>query len=284
MGERVCRSGERRRPLRTNRCSATFSTMRIEGWNGIIGGPRWWARALSFAALVGALLALLGPYGSYFNDLSLRLIDWITILLLGTAILGLAIPPMLRWGTRTGLPRPFAFVVALAVAAVPTAFMSKTVSQFFWAWHVAKYRWTDWYLQTLLLTVVTVALWAAVEIARALWHNNALPLTPGGSDVPLGDVICLQMEDHYVRVHRDAGSRLELMPLREAIRRYGRHGGLQVHRGWWVAGDAVDGAERDLRNWRLRLRNGLVVPIARNRISDARARGWLGKSLEQRSL
>jgi LytTr DNA-binding domain len=252
--------------------------MRIEGWNGIIGGPRWWARALSFAALVGALLALLGPYGSYYNDLSLRLINWVAILLLGTVILGLAIPPLLRWGAWTGLPRPFVFVAALAVAAVPMALMARTVSQFFWAPHVARYRWTDWYLQTVLLTFVIIALWAAVEITRAFRRRETVPSAPTRSNAAPGDVICLQMEDHYVRVHRDAGSRLELMSLDEAIRRYGRRDGLQVHRSWWVACDAVDGAERDVRNWRLRLRNGLVVPIARHRVSDARARGWLGKS------
>jgi LytTr DNA-binding domain len=249
--------------------------MRIEGWDGIIGGPRWWARALSFAALVGALLALLGPYGSYYNALSLRLIDWIVILLLATVILGLAIPPLLRCGTWAGLPRPFVFVAALAVAAVPTAVIARTVSQFFWARHVAEYRWTDWYLQTFLLTLIVIALWATVEIARSMSRYEAAP-APTGSNAPPGDVICLQMEDHYVRVHCGTGSRLELMPLREAIRRYGGRQGLQVHRSWWVAGDAVAGVERDARNWRLRLRNGLVVPIARNRIREVRARGWLG--------
>jgi hypothetical protein len=252
--------------------------MRIEGWDGAIGGARWWARALSFSALVGALLALLGPYGSYYNDLSLRLFDWITILLLGTVIFGVAIPPMLRWGTGAGLPRPFVFVVALAVAAIPVAFISKIVSEFFWARHVTEYRWLDWYLQTVLLSFVTIALWTGLEIVRSIGRHEAIPSAPAGSDTPIGDVICLQMEDHYVRVHRDTGSTLELMPLHEAIRRYGRRDGLQVHRSWWVAGDAVDRAERDVRNWRLLLRNGLVVPIARNRISDARARGWLGIS------
>jgi hypothetical protein len=250
--------------------------MRIEGWNGNIGGPRWWARALSFAALVGALLALIGPYGTYYNDLSLRLVDWITILLLAVVILGLAVPPMLRWGTRAGLPRPFVLVAVLAVAAIPTAFMARIVAQFFWARHVAGYRWTDWYLQTLLMTFIVVALWAAVEIARSVWRDETAPPAAVGPEMPVGNIICLQMEDHYVRVHRDDGSRLELMPLGEAIRRYGRRDGLQVHRSWWVASDAVDGVERDSRNLRLRLRNGLIVPIARNRISDARARGWLG--------
>ncbi len=61
------------------------------------------------------------------------------------------------------------------------------------------------------------------------------------------------------------------MSMKEAITRYGK-GGLQVHRSWWVAADAVIDAERDGRNWRLRLSNGLIVPVARNRIAATRAR------------
>jgi DNA-binding LytR/AlgR family response regulator len=83
------------------------------------------------------------------------------------------------------------------------------------------------------------------------------------------------MEDHYVRVHRPGGSTLELMPLQDAISRYGR-GGLQVHRSWWVAADAVVDAERYGRNWRLRLSNGLVVPVARNRVAAVRRRSLIG--------
>jgi len=91
-------------------------------------------------------------------------------------------------------------------------------------------------------------------------------------------VLCLQMEDHYVRVHRASGSSLELMPLHEAVRRFGAADGLQVHRSWWVAAAAVTQAERDMRNWRLRLTNGTTVPVARNRIAAIRARGWLDSS------
>jgi hypothetical protein len=72
------------------------------------------------------------------------------------------------------------------------------------------------------------------EIARSVLRHDAV-LISTRSEVPPSNVICLQMEDHYLRVHHDAGSRLELMPLREAIRRYGRRDGLQVHRSWWVA-------------------------------------------------
>jgi hypothetical protein len=89
-------------------------------------------------------------------------------------------------------------------------------------------------------------------------------------------MLCLRMEDHHVRVRRVSGSSLELMPLREAIERFGGGvDGAQIHRSWWVAARAVAGAERDARNWRLRLTNGLTAPVAHNRIAEARARGWI---------
>ena len=87
------------------------------------------------------------------------------------------------------------------------------------------------------------------------------------------------MEDHYLRIHRLAGSTLELLPLRETIGCFGGADGLQVHRSWWVAAQAVAGAERDARNWRLRLTNGLTVPVARNRVTEARIRGWIGEEV-----
>ncbi len=45
------------------------------------------------------------------------------------------------------------------------------------------------------------------------------------------DVICLQMEDHYVRAHSSGGSALHLMTLSDAMARTTRPG-LQVHRSW----------------------------------------------------
>jgi hypothetical protein len=249
--------------------------MRVEGWNGAIGNVQWWARALTFSVMIGAIIALLGPYGSYYNDLSLRLIDWIVVLLLDTIVLGVAVPPVVRISTAAGLPRAFSFGIAILIGAIPAAAVSAAVSKFFWGPHVTEYRWHDWYLQTLLLTVIVVLLWAVAEIVRVSHANSAAAPAVETARESSGNVICLQMEDHYVRIHRDGGSVLELMPLREAIRRYGRPDGLQVHRSWWVASGAVASAGRDVRSWRLTLRNGLIVPVARNRIGDARRRGWL---------
>ncbi|AWN55345.1 hypothetical protein DK412_01585 [Methylobacterium sp. 17Sr1-1] len=90
------------------------------------------------------------------------------------------------------------------------------------------------------------------------------------------DILALQMEDHYVRVHTRKGSALVLMPLRQAVQEVGHRPGLTVHRSWWVARDAVTGWRRDGRNIRLVLVGGLDVPVARARLVAAREAGLVG--------
>ena len=83
------------------------------------------------------------------------------------------------------------------------------------------------------------------------------------------------MEDHYVRVHAHAGSRLVQATLSQAIAALGGREGLQVHRSWWVASRAVVRAEAHGRNLRLRLANGVVAPVARSAVPTVRAAGWI---------
>ncbi len=254
--------------------------MRIESWNGELGGARWWARALSFAAVVGALLGVVGPFGSFLNaGLLIRVLYWAGTIVGGTVIAGLVIPLTMRLGNRIGLPRLFTLAVATFIVAVPIGGMSWMAGHWLWAWQIARVGPAEWYGQTLMTCAGVIVLWTLVELARESMRTTVsadIPVTvspprPGGPD----PVLCLQMEDHYVRVHRHSGSKLELLPLQEAIARYGGAPGLRVHRSWWVADAAIARAERDARNWRLRLTNGLAVPIARNRVAEARTLGWV---------
>jgi hypothetical protein len=253
--------------------------MRIEGWNGEIGDPRWWARALGFAAVLGVLLGVAGPFGSYLNAAPLRIFDHVAMMLAGTALAGFLIPLQLRAGLKLGLPRLFALGVGIVTTALPISVLSAMVAHSLWPAHVANFGAADWYFQALLVEGSVVGLWLLLETARNVWGTEApadpKPMTSAAREG--GAAICLQMEDNYVRVHRESGSSLELMPLHGAIKRYGQTEGLQVHRSWWVAAAAVRGAERDQRNWRLRLANGLRVPVARNRIAAVRARGWINE-------
>jgi hypothetical protein len=253
--------------------------MRIDDWNGEIGGPRWWARAMSFAAVMGALLGVLGPYGSYLNGgVVSRTLYWIGMILLGTAIVGVLVPLLFRLATRMGLPKLFSVIVAILIAAVPVSIVSAVICRAVWGAIVAHLTWIDWYSQAALTSAIIIGLWVLLELALdARRKTEGAVLAPPASRMaePSGPVLCLQMEDHYVRIHRPSGSTLELLPLHEAIGRFGGADGLQVHRSWWVSAEAVAGAERDSRNWRLRLTNGLTVPVARNRVTEARTRGWI---------
>ena len=253
----------------------------MESWNGKIGGPGWWARALSFAGMLGLLLGIVGPFGSYLNgDVLIRIADWTGMMLVGTVIAGLVVPLVVRVSSGFGLPRAFALAAALILSAVPISVVSAFVARTIWPWQTAALRPMDWFGQTLLVEICVVGLWLVVESARKQWPVDE-PLASvevaavPGEQPSIDPVLCLQMEDHYVRVHRASGSILELMTLADAIIRYGAADGLQVHRSWWVASEAVQKGERDARNWRLRLRNGLLVPVARNRISTVRRRGWI---------
>lgn len=255
--------------------------MRIESWNGELGGPRWWARALSFAAVTGALLGVVGPFGSFLNaGVLVRIFYWAGTIVGGTVIAGVLIPLLMRLGNSLGLPKLFTLGVTTVVVAAPIGGMSWIVGHQVWPWQIARVSPVEWYGQTLMTVAGITALWALIELAReALSKPSPAEITSPAARAPRAGaadpVLCLQMEDHYVRVHRLSGSKLELLPLQDAIVRFGGAGGLQVHRSWWVAGVAVAGSERDARNWRLRLTNGLAVPVARNRVAEARALGWI---------
>jgi LytTr DNA-binding domain len=252
--------------------------MQFEGLNGEFGGPRWWARALSFAAIIGVLMGVIGPFGSYLNPMPLRVLDQLVMTVSGTVLAGTLIPLQLRFGRRFGLPLFFVLAVAIVVTAAPIAALSALVATLIWPWNTRGYHVSNWYFEALLMLTALLALWLILEAAMHTWRGASeakagVICAPSGTAV--GPALCLQTEDNYVRVHREHGSSLELMPLHEAIVRFGQADGLRVHRGWWVAAVAVLGAERDARNWRLKLVNGLRAPVARNRVFEARARGWI---------
>jgi hypothetical protein len=89
------------------------------------------------------------------------------------------------------------------------------------------------------------------------------------------DIIALEMEDHYVRVHTALGSALVLMRLRDAMALVGEIEGMQVHRSWWVARHAVEDVLRDGRNVRLKLARGIEAPVARAQVATLREARWI---------
>lgn len=248
---------------------------RLRDWQGEFGDARWWAQSLAFAAVAGVVLGVLGPFGSFLNgNLLLRIFSWVVNLVVGTVFIGLAVPLLTRLALRLRLARRFGIVAGVLVATLPVTLFSYAFGHWLWPQAINRVRPEDWVSQALIIEAAVLGLWVLFQLALEARPTSSRPPEAAAPPAIDADVLCLQMEDHYVRIHRLHGSGLELMTMSDAIARYGPQG-LRVHRSWWVADHAVTAAERDGRNWRLRLSNGLSVPVARTSVTEVRARGWL---------
>ena len=249
--------------------------MRLHDLIGEFGNARWWRRALGLAFLTGIVLGVLGPFGSFLNgNIMLRVFSWTVNVVVGTAVVGALLPFLVRLGLRLQMPLPAALVGGFLVVNVPTSLFSAAFGYWLWPRMIDRVRPEEWYTQSLLIAGLIIALWVLLRLAL---DRPAPAPGPARETNGFDPVLCLQMEDHYVRIHRESGSTLELMPLKDAIERYGHGDGIQVHRSWWVAASAVTASQRDARNWRLHLSNGVRVPVARNRVTEVRARGWISE-------
>jgi DNA-binding LytR/AlgR family response regulator len=86
------------------------------------------------------------------------------------------------------------------------------------------------------------------------------------------DILALETEDHYLRVHALGGSALVLMRMADAVALLDPRLGAQVHRRWWVAEAAVAGVTSEGQKLYLRLTNEALVPVGRTFLAAARAR------------
>jgi hypothetical protein len=89
-----------------------------------------------------------------------------------------------------------------------------------------------------------------------------------------GQLLCLEMQDHYLVVHHSAGSEMILCRMEDASRELAGLG-LRVHRSWWVAAGALEGIAREGQRTLLRLNDDRLVPVGRSFRPSLKAAGWL---------
>jgi hypothetical protein len=232
----------------------------------------------------GVLLGLIGPFGSFFNGPAWqRVVYWLAMAWLTLVLLELCNRPMARlalWRRRPWARR----ATAAAVASIPLSAASWFLARAIWPGlrQVPDLTPGAWLLQGLTITLATAAVFALAQ--RRLPVTEAASQPQPSQDL-LGaapaEVLCLMMEDHYVRVHTSSGSHLVAATLTQAVAALRGAAGLQVHRSWWVAEDAVAGSVLAGRNFRLRLSNGMEAPVARSFVATVRVRGWLERRAEQ---
>lgn len=235
------------------------------------------AVALAVATLLGAFLGAVGPFGSYLNGPAhLRIAYWIGCGWIAVLVMQPTMRLAVAVARRTGTPPMLAVAAAVILANAPLAFLISLIARAFWP-RLPPMSWFDWYAQVLAITAFMLA---AYGLTRAAVQARARPapieIAPAPeAAAPFAGALCLQMEDHYVRVHTASGSRLVHGTLGQAMSAQGAAEGLQVHRSWWVARTAVRACAWEGRKLRLQLTNGMSVPVSRTAVARLRAAGWL---------
>lgn len=244
---------------------------------------RAWAIELAACMAVGALLGLFGPFGSFLNDvLVVRVAYWVIILLLCGLAYGAAIRLIAPPAHHRRVPL-WAWAPAMVLAvSLPLTFITRLVAMAFWPAIGERVTVVDWYGQTVLVSLAYVCLYAILPLVRIAPRTARPPVATDGPEIlrhlppRLGsDLLCLSMEDHYVRLHTQQGSVLVLMSLGQALKELGGLDGLQVHRSWWVARHAVESVVEEGRNLRLMLKGGIEAPVSRANVARLRAAGWI---------
>ena len=246
----------------------------------------WGRAALQRPAVIGLVastacglaLGVLGPFGSYLSgSLGLRIGYWLVCVWAGSLTFGIGVPALARWAQTRGLAAWIWAPPAVALLTLPPAALSRLLALKLWP-VVGRVSVVEWFGQCLAISAIAmvVILWVTrrrVTPAPATDPTSADPrdrLSPR-----LGrTVLCLQVEDHYVRVHTSQGSTLVLMSLSQAIAGLKDIEGVQTHRSWWVARAAITGVVEDGRNLRLQLVGGLEAPVSRSRVGLLRQEGW----------
>lgn len=255
---------------------------------------------LAVMSVIGVFLGLIGPFGTIETPLAWRLLSW-----LGFAYVGYAIyrpmGPVVEWAAQAlALPRAGLWVAAVLIATVPMSIAVQLLTSLprpvLWPGLEAMMA---HYLSVLVIGGAVTLLFNLIKPGQSSAPEMIAPLpvrpavSPAVSSVPrpgpapsnplidllpaaLGsDVIALEMEDHYVRVHTALGSELVLMRLRDAMVHVAQIEGMQVHRSWWVARAAVEDVVREGRNVRLTLARGIKAPVARANVAVLREARWI---------
>ena len=89
------------------------------------------------------------------------------------------------------------------------------------------------------------------------------------------EIRALEAQEHYVKVYTDKTEELVLYRFADAVKDVEGLNGLQVHRSFWVACEAVTSAKRDGRKVKLVLEDGLEIPVSKTYRPAAEAAGLI---------
>ena len=239
-----------------------------------------WSRTLVVMAIVGAILAAAGGFGTGEIPFLARLLYWLTLVFVG-AILG-------RFGGRKVIPRPWwetrwvlVVVLMTLLIGLPMTLLATIGNDWIKRRQLGLWHVWDVLPATLVTTAALVVLGFVVQYRAAMQTHEA----PAGAPPPRfwsrlpaklagAKLWAVEAEDHYLRLYTSKGEDLILMRLADALVELEGIEGARTHRSWWVARDALLRAERAEGRATLSLVGGLKVPVSRAYVKPLREAGW----------
>ena len=233
---------------------------------------------LALLAGVGLLMAVLGPYRTVTFAPLLRTAYWL-LAVIGGGMVGI--------GVDLALGRIRSFWLRVATAAL---IMTPPVTLYVYALNAVMLGLPrrDGMLPQLGFQVLAVAF--LIMAARGLvWRRVIETRTIIAPPLPEAErafrlrlsarrraarLIAIEAEDHYVRVHTDAGSELLLLRFSQALEELDQAWGYRLHRSWWVAAEAIEAVRWKRGGGEARLAGGIVAPVSRSYEAALKAAGW----------
>ena len=254
-----------------NGASASRTDAR-EGWRRV-------ALDVALFAFVGLVMAELGPYRTLDAPQPLRTAYWLL------AVFGAGLAGILA--ERAMAARVPGFWLRIAAASLA---ITPPVTLYIYAlnavmldlprrwWLLPQLAWQVLVVMLLLMTLRAL-LWRRVVETRTVVMP---PLPEAERDFRLrlsarrrsARLIAIEAEDHYVRVHTDAGSELIPMRFADALDELERAYGYRLHRSWWVAAEAIEGVRWSRGGGEARLAGGIVAPVSRSYAAALKSAGW----------
>lgn len=235
--------------------------------------------------LVGLVLGLIGPFGTYdLLPLSVRLVYWTAIITLNWALCDIAA----RWLDQL-LPRDMggrstAVILVTAVVVSGPATGLVTIAN-----GVSSIGWPDRVLLLygqvfLLTTAISFPVFLIASESESSGHLRSASMNIGSADgslfqmrlanLKVSEIRYIETQDHYLCLHSDHGSELILCRMEDASRELSGLGH-RVHRCWWVSDKARSGIERVGQSIHVVLNDGHRVPIGRTYRAALSKAGWL---------
>jgi hypothetical protein len=234
---------------------------------------------LLLLVIVGLMLAELGPYRTIEVPDGLRRGYWL-LAVVGSGLVGVLADEALRVRIRGFWLR---IVVATVVITPPVTLFIYALNA--WLLDLPRRPWLlpqlAWQVLVVMLLIMTLRglAWRRVVETRTV----IMPPLPEAERLfrlrlsakrRAAKLIAVEAEDHYVRVHTEAGSELVPMRFSEAVEELARAHGYQLHRSWWAAADAIEAVRWSRGSGEARLIGGILAPVSRSCAAALKEAGW----------